>query len=297
MGWIWSSSSPPCAVIRLARFNVEQAGTQEDALPRAPQPGGGHDAGHVLLVQPDAAVHADASRPAVARDAALRDARARPADDQPRDLPRPADDQLPQLQRASPGSSCSWPILGLDLPAVPLLLPRSAGIRARTAPEVRSCSASWTAFPLPTRFSTRTRTTKTSYIPFRSAASDRGWRRAGAAGASRGDTNGQPPVAAVANDQATGGERRVQLRGFHHMSRIPSPSTSFRAAGSSIRRAKPWPMPCTPSASTASAMSGSDASRAARRRGRQRRGRVNGASTCAGSCWPIRSPRTSTSHR
>ncbi len=51
--WIFVFFFTACAVMRLARFNVEQAGAREDLLPRAAEPRGRADARDVLLVQPD----------------------------------------------------------------------------------------------------------------------------------------------------------------------------------------------------------------------------------------------------
>ena len=39
--WVWSSSSPPCAVLRLARFNIEQAGTAKTYFQGLPSPAAG----------------------------------------------------------------------------------------------------------------------------------------------------------------------------------------------------------------------------------------------------------------
>ncbi len=65
--WIFCFIYTMCAVIRLARFNIEQAGRAKTLLQRASEPGGGPHAGDLLLVQPDAALPGDRARgPAVA---------------------------------------------------------------------------------------------------------------------------------------------------------------------------------------------------------------------------------------
>ena len=78
--WIYVFIFASCAVIRLARFNVEQAGRAKTHFHGLAESRGGDDARDVLLVQPDVAVQrhrhllhrqSHARRAAVAHDSAL----------------------------------------------------------------------------------------------------------------------------------------------------------------------------------------------------------------------------------
>ena len=128
--WIWCFFFTMCAVLRLARFNVEQAGRAKSHFNGLPSPMAGMTLGDVLLVPrigtvPDAAP----GRPAVARDAAVHHGRPGVPHDQPGALRRRAAHRLQDAPRDPGNADRDRHAGGRDLPAQAVLLPCPDGVR------------------------------------------------------------------------------------------------------------------------------------------------------------------------
>ena len=151
--WLLVFIFTACAVMRLARFNVEQAGRKKTHFHGLAESGRRPDARDVLLVQPDAALQPDghslhrqqnAVRPALARDPSRADGRSRRADDQRRAVSRgPVDRvQLDSTHRRD-ARSIAGCRRAAPRAARRVHLPRAARLRAVRRREVGHPRPSW----------------------------------------------------------------------------------------------------------------------------------------------------------